>query len=505
MGLEYILTSPLLLIFILSIVMILIDAFSHNKKAAHIGTIISLILVGAAAAYTLTVPAGDIIIAKNNALSSTNIAAKNLLNMVTVGGYAAFFDIIFCLAAILTLFAAKSYIRREYKEYNEFYSLVLFAVSGMMFISHADNFLILFIGIEIMSITFYVLAGYFRVRRLAVEAALKYFLLGAFATGFLLYGMALIYGATGSLDLSLISQKVASGGILHPLYMNIGLGLIVIGLSFKIAAFPFHQWAPDVYNGSPTVVTGFMSTAGKAAAVIAFIIVAKAVINPASAVPSIAASSKTILNIIAVISAATMLIGNITALVQKNVKRMLSYSSVAHAGYMLMGIVANNSSGMSGILFYATAYMFMQTGAFVVISILERDDEKFLELEHYSGLRKSHPALAAAMAMFMFSLAGIPPFAGFFGKYFLFKAAIDAGFLWLTIVAVISSIISMYFYIGLIIQMYFKEQDSEFIATISDHDKVALAPNVSLIIAVAGILVFGILPSLIVNLTAKFF
>jgi NADH-quinone oxidoreductase subunit N len=361
-----------------------------------------------------------------------------------------------------------------------------------------------------MSVSFYVLAGFFRTQIKSIEAAMKYFLLGAFATAFLLYGIAMIYGATATIDLSEITTKVQNGNINHLSYLIIGIGLVIIGLSFKVAAFPFHQWAPDVYHGAPTVVTGYMSTAGKSAALVAFIIIAKALIPSVmhhssdfanyGQLQSILSNSDTIRFIIAVISAATMLVGNFTALIQKNVKRMLAYSSVAHAGYMLMGIVANNADGWTGILYYSAAYLFMQLGAFLILSIFERNYDNNIYFENYSGLSKYQPLLSASMAIFMFSLAGLPPFAGFFGKYFLFKAAIETGYLWLSIVAIISSIISMYYYIGLVLHMYFKEKEHEEMKV----EKAGLA-KLSISFSVAMVFLLAIFSWFIVNLSDKFF
>lgn len=483
---EIQLASPLLIMSVVSIIAVLIDAFSGKNRTfvfyfVLIGFIASLI----ASIYTLTIPE-DVV----KSLDPQHMLSKGTL---AFGGYTSFFDALFSLAGTLVLLAAKPYNKREYKDYNEFNSLIAFATVGMMTIAHSSNLLTLFVGIELMSIPFYVLAGFFRNKIQSVESALKYFLLGAFATGFLLYGMAMIYGATESIDLSIISAKILVADY-NATYLTIGLGLMMIGLSFKIAAFPFHQWAPDVYTGAPTTVTAFMSTAGKAAALAAFIIIAKSIMPIDDIISGIDNAGHTTAQIIiAVISAATMLIGNITALVQKNVKRMLAYSSVAHAGYLLMGIVANNPDGRSGILFYITAYMFMQIGAFIVVSVLERNYEQNLELSDYSGLRKSHPFIAAIMAIFMFSLAGLPPFAGFFGKYYLFKAAIEADFLWLTIVAVISSIISMYFYIGLVVYMYFRDSETHIEA------KTGLAA-LPLAISTIGVILFGLLPFLLIDL-----
>lgn len=486
MTLEIQQSLPIILISVFSIGLVFIDAFSgNNKKLNYFAAIFALLITGGAAAFTLTLPHSQLGV---NGMANLPLTK----NMLSFGGFAAIFDIIFCLAGVLTLLGAREFIIKEYEEFKEFYSLILSSVCGMMFIAHANNLLVLFIGIEMMSLSFYVLAGYFRLKLQAIEAAIKYFLLGSFATGFLLYGIALIYGATGSVDLTKIYELALAGKYDHT-YFLLGTGLIVIGLSFKIAAFPFHQWAPDVYQGSPTVVTGFMSTAGKAAAAFSFLVVAKALI-PAIIVAATPSIGKIQL-IIAIISAATMLIGNITAIAQKNVKRMLAYSSVAHAGYLLMGIVANNATGQIGITFYSVAYLFMQIGAFAVVGALENKESSNLEISNFAGLKKTHPFMAVMMAIFMFSLAGIPPFAGFFGKYFLFKGAIESGFVWLTLVAVVSSVISVYFYLNLIVFMFFKEPANGEYANYTGVVKFAIT------ISAAALLIFGLFPSLIVELT----
>jgi NADH-quinone oxidoreductase subunit N len=371
--------------------------------------------------------------------------------MITVGGFANYFDVLFCGAGLMTMLAARPYLEREKAELDEFYTLLVSAVAGMMFMAHANNLLVLFVGIELMSISFYVMAGFLRTNIRSIEAGLKYFLLGAFASGFLVYGMSLIYGATGSLQFDVIARNIASGAVNFPSLLAIGAVLMAVALGFKVAAFPFHQWAPDVYEGAPSVVTAFMSTAGKAAAFASFITVFGALM------PHGYELTPKLQNMLAVVSAVTMLIGNITAVAQTNVKRMLAYSSVAHAGYLLMGIVANSADGSFAIVFYVTSYMFMQLGAFVVVGILERGNEQNLQISDYAGLAKREPVLAFTMAVFMFALAGIPPLAGFFGKYLLFVSAIESGYLWLTLVAVLSSLVSAYFYLGLIVKMYFTD------------------------------------------------
>lgn len=497
MGTELIIFSPVYLISIFAVLILLVDAMSgKNKSSAYIFTVISLLATAGSAIYALMyTQSNEIINTPNEWFSHGTLGYE---------GFSYVFDIIFAIAGLLTVFAAKPFFTKEFDEYKEVYSVLLFAISGMMIIAHASHLLTLFIGIEIMSVSFYVMAGFIRNKNKPVEAALKYFILGSFSTGFLIYGMAMLYGATGTMAISEMSAKIMTGDV-HTTFLLLGLGLLIIALSFKIAAFPFHQWAPDVYTGAPTVYTGFMSTAGKAAAVVAFIIVAKGLMPQMFAAQTltdkIVEIKHTIGNaqmVIAFIAGATMLVGNLSALAQGNVKRMLAYSSVAHAGYMLMGIVANNDNGFNGIIFYSAAYMFMQIGAFVVVSVLEKNDN-FLNISDYKGLSKKHPYLAAIMAIFMLSLAGIPPFAGFPGKYMLFIGAVESGFTWLTIVAVISTIISIYFYIGLIMNMYFKESEVDIVVT-SDSGS-----NLTLLISTVGVFVLGILPFFLINITKNFF
>lgn len=410
--------------------------------------------------------------------------------MITVGGFANYFDVLFCGAGLMTMLAARPYLQREGAELDEFYTLLVSAVSGMMLMAHANNLLVLFVGIELMSISFYVMAGFLRTNIRSIEAGLKYFLLGAFASGFLVYGMSMIYGATGSLQIDVIAKNIHSGAVNFPSLLAIGAVLMVVALGFKVAAFPFHQWAPDVYEGAPSVVTAFMSTAGKAAAFASFITVFSALMPHGSY-----ALTPKLQNVLAVVSAITMLIGNITAIAQTNVKRMLAYSSVAHAGYLLMGLVASSTAGYFAIIFYVTSYVFMQLGAFVVVGILERGNEHHLQIDDYAGLSKREPVLAFAMAVFMFALAGIPPLAGFFGKYLLFVAAIESGFLWLTLVAVLSSLVSAYFYLGLIVKMYFSESTHG--AHESSRPGIA---GITLVVSAAASIVLGLFTSQLLSI-----
>lgn len=470
---DLLFTAPFTFLSVMAIIAMVLDALIVNSsRITFIFSAITLLISGILG------------------ISTFGLHGIGFNGMVTGGGFAAYFDILFSIGGLLTILTSRQYLQRENIEHDEFYSLVLFAVAGMMLIAHSNHLLILFIGIEVMSVSFYILSGYMRNNAKSVESSLKYFLLGAFATGFLVYGIALIYGSTGSMDYNQIALNINNNALNFPALLPVGVALIVIGLSFKAAAFPFHQWAPDVYQGAPTIVTAFMSTAGKAAAFAAFIPIVTVLMPSAPAKLQM---------IFAVMSAATMLIGNISALAQSNIKRMLAFSSVAHAGYIMMGLVSGSQYGYGGIVFYLTAYMFMQIGSFIIVAILERNGEKYLELSDYAGLSKRHPVLAAFMAIFMLSLAGIPPFAGFFGKYFLFTAAIDAGFLWLTLVGVLSSIISVYFYIGLIVKMYFTEPEGQ-----REDNEVGMS-GLSLIITIAGVIVLGILPSGILSIASNLF
>jgi NADH-quinone oxidoreductase subunit N len=366
--------------------------------------------------------------------------------------------------------------------------MVLFATVGMMLIAAAQDLIIIFLGIELMSISLYVLAGFMRKRVKSNESALKYFLLGAFATGFLLYGIALLYGVSGSTRFATLAEQFPS--LTSDAFFWVGVGLLIVGLSFKAAAVPFHMWVPDVYEGAPTTISAFMSTGGKAAAFSAFLLVflhAFQVGNPK------------ITDVLAILSAATMIVGNVIAISQQNLKRMLAYSSIAHAGYMLAGLAAGNNLGQTGIMYYLAAYTFMNVGSFGVLSVLEQQEEKNLTFEDYSGLGYKSPFIAALMSVFMFSLSGIPPFAGFFGKYYVFAAAVKANLTWLAIVGVLTSAVSVYYYLRLVVFMYFRETESTMAQEISGSSLVAI---VLCAIAVIGL---GIMPSFVIDLAQGLF
>jgi NADH-quinone oxidoreductase subunit N len=416
------------------------------------------------------------------------VEGQSFGGMVQHGGYANYFGALFCIIAILTVIFSRNYFEQQKYHRGEFYILLLFATIGMMLIASANDLIILFLGIELMSVCLYVLTGIMRTKERANEAALKYFLLGAFSTGFLLYGIALIYGAVGTTNLVLI-REVFTVVSVKPLFV-IGAGLLIIGLSFKVAAVPFHMWAPDVYEGAPTTVTGFMSTGVKAAAFAAFLTVF---------IRTFDFIGGRVNELIAILAAASMILGNIVAIAQTNIKRMLAYSSIAHAGYMLSGVATGTVDGQTGVMFYLTAYALMNLGAFGIVSFVEQEDENSILIDRYAGLSRQRPLLALLMTIFMFALAGVPPFAGFFGKYYVFFAAIKAQMTWLAIVGVLTSFISAYYYLRIVVLMYFREGKTD---VASPPTRVALTAVVACAVAV---LVLGLFPSLIIQIVQQYF
>ena len=411
-----------------------------------------------------------------------------LQNMLSTGGTTNIFYFVFNIGAALVCLLSVDYTKKYGMNYGEYYILIQTSVLGMMLMAGAKDLIMIFLGLEVMSISFYVLAGVNRKKEKAIEGALKYFLLGAFATGFLVYGIALIYGSAQSTSIDVITAGFTS--LLDDILFIAGVLLFLIGFSFKIAAFPFHMWVPDVYQGSPTTVSGLFSTSGKAAAFSAIIATLHALFHN---IPN--SIFTPYLSALAVFS---MLFGSIVAIAQSNIKRMLAYSSISHAGYMLIGLAAGNSDGVAGVIFYLTVYTFMNLAAFGIVSLIEGENDTNLELDSYSGLGTRNPVLAALLSVCMFSLAGIPPMAGFFGKYYVFIAAIKSGLTWLAILGIISSVISVYFYLRVVVLMYFKESDIEEVPAKSFSGFLGVMISVILIIAL------GIFPGSLLNLITSY-
>lgn len=392
-------------------------------------------------------------------------------------GVSAFTNVVCLLAAGLSLLMAPGYLASIGVRAREFYPLVLFAASGMMVMGGARDLIVLFLGIEIMSIAAYVLAGIHRTDEKSGEAALKYFLLGAFATGFLLYGIAILYGATGSTGYDAIAAALPKASKLLVLG---GVALLIVALGFKVSAVPFHFWAPDVYQGAPTSVTALMAVGIKAAAVVGFarlFIVALAPLHQDWAM------------VVWWLAVLTMTVGNVTAVAQNNVKRMLAYSSIAHAGYLLSAIVAGTPRGGGAVLFYLLAYTFMNVGAFAVVISLGRKGEANEQFDDYAGLASRQPLIAAAMVLFMLSLTGIPPLVGFVGKLYLIEAIVQAGYIWLAVIMVLNSAISAYYYLRLIFEMYMRDPSRP--ETVMEPAPLLIA---CLLLATVGTIYFGIFP-----------
>ncbi len=411
-----------------------------------------------------------------------------LQNMLATGGIVNIFWILFNIGAAIVVLLSVTYLDKYDTYLGEYYIIIQTSVLGMMMISGAKDLIMIFLGLEVMSISFYVLAGFNRKRISANEASLKYFLLGAFATGFLVYGIALIYGkvTTTSIDVISLNFGMLSGDVVF----LTGVLLFLIGFSFKIAAFPFHMWVPDVYQGAPTTVAALFSTTGKAAGFSALIVILSAVFGEAG--------SRLFTPYLSAIAVFSMLFGSIVALVQTDIKRMLAYSSIAHAGYMLIGLASGNPDGIGGIVFYLTAYTFMNLAAFGIVSIYEGRDEKNLDIDSYAGLGNRKPFLAGLLALIMFALAGIPPFAGFFGKYYVFIAAIRSNLTWLAIVGVLSSVISVYFYLRIVVVMYFKTSDIE------EKPSFSVGEILGITISVALVIVLGLFPGSLIDLITSF-
>jgi NADH-quinone oxidoreductase subunit N len=460
------LIAPEIVITIFAFLVLMVDVFSPKKERKGYLGVISLIGILIAFFYTLPLMGS---------------VSSGFSGMFTSDGYALYFKVTFLIIAFLTVLISMGYAQREGIAFGEYYALILFATLGMMLMAAGTHLIVIFLGLETMSISIYVLVGMMREDRRSVESALKYFLLGAFATGFLLYGIALLYGATGSLYLKDIAAYISSQNLLRNAMLLMSLVFLTIGFGFKIASVPFHMWTPDVYEGAPTSITAFMATGVKAAGFSALVRVFF------SALPAFQPDWTSIMWLMALV---TMTLGNIVAISQTNIKRMLAYSSIAHAGYILVAFVAGNELGISGILFYLMAYAFMNLGAFTVVILLGKKGEENTLINDYAGIGFKHPLLAAAMTIFLLSMAGIPPLGGFMAKFYVFSAAVKEKFYWLAILGVLNSAISVYYYLRVTVLMYFRESEREITGL-----QFSPASVLALILAVIGTLYMGIFPA----------
>jgi NADH-quinone oxidoreductase subunit N len=460
---------PALIVAGSGMLVLLLDLLPPRDSKAHLGTLALAGLVGA----LLTT------------LLRWGTDGRAFRDMVVLDHHALFFHIAIAYAAALVILFSMDYLERAGAESGEYYALVLFSTSGMLLLVSANDLIIVFLAVELMSLSLYVLAGLFTLRREASEASMKYFLLGVFASAFLLYGIALVYGTTGTTNFDRIAAAVA-GRPHDPLFLA-GVGLLLVGFGFKISSVPFHMWAPDVYQGAPTSITALIATGSKAAVfgvLIRLVVSAFRVLQPDTSV------------LLWVLAALTMTVGNVVAVAQSNLKRMLAYSSIAHVGYMLVGLVAGGMPGASAVLFYLLAYVFTTVGTFGVITVCERAGHEAVEVGDYAGLGRRSPLLALVLSLFLLSLVGIPPLAGFVGKFYVFGSAVRAGYLWLAVIAVLNSAIAAYYYLRVIVYMYMREPEEGAAAAYVPSFAGVLALAISLV----GIVLLGVAPSPFVDL-----
>jgi len=417
--------------------------------------------------------------------------ARSLFSgMLIVDNFSIFFQWLFLVITGISVIVALRFNERESTSRGEYYALLLFACSGMSLMAASGDLILTFLGLEVLSIATYILAGFKRNDPRSNEASLKYFLLGSFATAFLLYGIALIYGSTGSTNYQVIRELASLQGP-PQVTVVVGLGLLLVGFGFKVALVPFHAWAPDVYEGAPTPVTAFMTVGPKAAGFAALVRIL------VQALPALGADYWTVMLWVSAIL--TMTLGNIVALRQTNIKRMLAYSSIAHAGYILIGIVANSSAGFGAVLFYLVAYTVMNLGALTIVLALSGKGDNKVNIQDYTGLGRKAPLLAAFLSLFLISLAGIPLTGGFIGKFYLFSAAIQKGYVGLAIVGVLNSLVSVYYYFYVIVVMYMKEPAP------GQPDPDPVSAPVLAIIAIAAVWIvwLGVYPAQILNLAGN--
>ncbi len=461
---------PMLCVTLAGLVVLLAEAFRGRGEKMPIGGLAIIGLVGAGAATLLLWDSG----------------AEDSFGVVTADKFGLFVNLVLVGVGLLTVVFSSQTIERDRLPAGEYYAMILFALVGMMLMAQATDLLVIFLALETMSIAVYILTGMRRDQQQSTEAAFKYFLLGAFASSFFLYGIAFLYGVTGTTNIDRLSTTIAAQSMSGNPMILLGTGLLIVGFAFKIAAVPFHMWSPDAYEGAPTVVTGFMSTGVKAAAIAAFVRVFLKGLDPMIAdwAP-----------VLWWVAAATMVVGTVVGVAQTSLKRMLAYSSIAHGGYLLAGLVAGNDVGKASILFYLAAYALTNLGAFGIIALLGSRERANDDLRDYAGLWHSHPGLAMLMTFFLLSLGGFPPTAGFIAKWYVFSAAVGAGYYGLAIIGVLSSVVSVFFYLRIVVMMYMTDRDARPVPP--PVSSVAMA---GLVVAMIGVLYLGVLPSRVIDL-----
>jgi NADH-quinone oxidoreductase subunit N len=467
-GIDYGVILPELLVVGTAIVVLFLELMVPADRRGWLAAVTVVGLLGALAA---TIPLWG----QNRTAFGGTVVGDSL---------AAFFNVLLIVISILTALISPRFLRALELDFGEYYILLLGATAGMMLLAAATSLMTIFLGIELLSISLYVLCGFARTALRSQESALKYLLLGGFATGFLLYGMALIYGATGSTTLRGIAAYTTAAASSNVLLL-LGIGFLSVGLAFKASAAPFHMWTPDVYEGAPTVVTTFMSVATKSAA---FAAIGRVFI---ATFPSISSRWYFPLALIAI---ASLFIGNLVAITQDNLKRMLAYSGIAHAGYILLGVLPATTQGFTAVLFYVAAYAVMNFGAFAVVTTIGAGGEQTAELSYWRGLFYRRPFLATVMTIFMLSLAGIPPTVGFFAKLFIFQALVSAQIWAPLVVAVIMTIVSFYYYLRVVVVMLAAPDEG-----VVEHHSVGFSTSTVLGVAALATIILGIFPAVVLD------
>ncbi|HEY3024804.1 MAG TPA: NADH-quinone oxidoreductase subunit N [Pyrinomonadaceae bacterium] len=489
------LIMPELIVGLAAVLVMLVDAFARPRQRWLTGGL-SLVALGGGAVASIWLGLG---------WSGPRTAFNG---MIVLDDLRLGFTFIFLLVSALTILISMIWVEQEKLPAGEFHALLLFATCGMMLMASGGDLVIIFLGLEILSIATYVMAGFRRTDVRSNESSMKYFILGSFSSAFLLYGIALIYGATatetglpGTTNISEIAARLSQS--LYPSLLFAGAAMLLVGFGFKIATAPFHVWTPDVYEGAPTPVTAFMATGSKAAGFASFLRVFLIGFPIAAVTASTAGyAHKTWLATLVVLAVLTMTIGNVVAIVQNNVKRMLAYSSIAHAGYALVGFVAAGASadldqrnaGIAAVVFYMLTYAIMTLGAFAVVTLIARGGDRRAEVEDYNGIGFIAPGLAFALSLFLLSLLGMPLTAGFMGKIAVFRAAVNQGYVGLVIIGVLNTAVSAYYYLRLIIVMFFRDRLTPWSAP-----RIPASLAVALIIAVIGVLYLGIFPGRVLN------
>jgi NADH-quinone oxidoreductase subunit N len=467
-NVDYARFLPELILTLAGVLIMFMEAFRREGGKTNAGLLAILALV-------LALPAA--------LMASSGPAFQGML---VIDGMGTFFRTLVIVVGLLVVFSSTDYLRREHQESGEYYALILFSIVGQCVMVTANELVMIFIGLEISSIASYILAGYLRDDARNNESALKYFLLGSFATAFLLYGVAWMYGATGSTNLTAIRGSLISGAPPPEALIGIAAALIFVGLAFKISAAPFQGWAPDVYQGAPAPVSAFLTVGPKAAA---FAVLIRIFLGSLEPIASRWAPA------IWVCALATMLVGNFAAIVQSNIKRLLAYSSIAHAGYVLVAVAANSGTGSAAAMFYLAAYAFTNIGAFAVVTYFSRKGERYVAIDDFAGLAQRQPGMAAMLTIFLLSLIGVPLTGGFFGKFYIFKAALDAKLIWLTVIGLLNSAVAAYYYLRILVVMYFREP-GESVETLPPAGALL---QIAVYGSAVGTLLLGIFPSLVLD------